>query len=120
MGRIFTRIRATNNFSRDNLLGYEVFGEVFKSIIDDGTITAIKHANIGNMKGIEQILNKVRILCQVNHMNVVKLLGCYVELKQPILVYEYIRNGTLFNHLHKIHSRKRAPLTWHCRLVIAQ
>ncbi|XP_020539980.1 wall-associated receptor kinase-like 20 [Jatropha curcas] len=120
MGRIFTSkeiTKATNNFSRDNLLGSGGFGEVFKGIIDNGTVTAIKRAKAGNTKGIDQILNEVRILCQVNHRSLVKLLGCCVELEQPLLVYEYIPNGTLFDNLHT--SNKKAHLTWTRRLVIA-
>ncbi|KAJ7950264.1 Protein kinase family protein [Quillaja saponaria] len=94
--------RATNNFSKDNLLGAGGFGEVFKAILDDGTITAVKRAKVGNIKGIDQILNEVRILCQVNHRSLVRLLGCCVELQQPLLIYEYVPNGTLFDHLHGI------------------
>lgn len=92
--------KATNNFSRDNLLGSGGFGEVFKGILYDGTIIAIKRAKAGNTKGIDQIMNEVRILLQVKHRCLVKLLGCCVELEQPLLVFEYISNGTLFDHLH--------------------
>lgn len=66
--KIFTMkeiIKATNNFSDDNLLGAGGFGEVFKATLDDGTITAIKRPKLGNTRGNDQILNEVRILCQV-------------------------------------------------------
>lgn len=106
--------RATNNFSKDNLLGYGGFGEVFRGTLDDGTIAAVKRAKPGNMKGIVQLLNEVRILCQVNHRSLVRLLGCCVELEQPLLVYEYVPNGTLFDRLHgfRLHN-------WLRRLIIA-
>ncbi|KAM4090898.1 hypothetical protein ACJW30_09G097800 [Castanea mollissima] len=120
--RIFTGkeiTRATNNFSKHKLLGSGGFGEVFKGILDDGTIIAVKRAKPGNTKGIDQILNEVRILCQVNHRSLVRLLGCCVELHQPILIYEYIPNGTLFDHLHGTHSSKPVPLSWYPRLTIA-
>ncbi|KAK9195918.1 hypothetical protein WN943_004046 [Citrus x changshan-huyou] len=65
------------------------FGEVFKAILDDGTITAVKRSKLGKTKGIDQILNEVRILCQLNHRSLVKLLGCCVEVEQPLLVYEH-------------------------------
>lgn len=112
--------RATNNFSKDNLIGSGGFGEVFKGTFDDGTITAIKRAKLGNTKGIDQILNEVRILCQVNHRSLVRLLGCMVELdQQPVLIFEYVPNGTLFDHLHLHHQGKWALISWHHRLRIA-
>lgn len=116
-GREITR--ATNNFSKQNLLGSGGFGEVFKGVLEDGTITAVKRAKLGSTKGIAQILNEVRILCQVNHRSLVQLLGCCVELdQQPILIYEFVPNGTLFEHLHD-HSGKWGTLNWHRRLTIA-
>ncbi|XAR68911.1 Non-specific serine/threonine protein kinase [Bertholletia excelsa] len=107
--------KATNNFSRDNLLGSGGFGEVFRSILDNGTVTAVKRAKPGNTKGTVHVLNEVRVLCQVNHRSLVRLLGCRVELDQPLIIYEYIPNGTLFDH----HRRNWPPLTWQQRLTIA-
>ncbi|KAH9672483.1 Wall-associated receptor kinase-like 20 [Citrus sinensis] len=83
------------------------FGEVFKAILDDGTITAVKRSKLGKTKGIDQILNEVRILCQLNHRSLVKLLGCCVEVEQPLLVYE-------------VQSGNWPPLKWHHRLHIAR
>lgn len=120
--KIFTGkelIKATNNFSIENLLGTGGFGEVFKGILEDGTITAIKRAKHGNTKGMEQILNEVRILCQVNHRSLVMLLGCCVDLEQPVLVYEYVSNGTLYDRLHGNKKQKFSPLPWSRRLMVA-
>lgn len=111
--------RATNNFSKDNLLGYGGFGEVFRGTLQDGTIAAVKRAKPGSMKGIAQLLNEVRFLCQVNHRSLVRLLGCCAELEQPPLIYEYVPNGTLFDHLHGFRRRNWAPLRWLRRLIIA-
>ncbi|XP_050238146.1 wall-associated receptor kinase-like 20 [Mercurialis annua] len=120
--RIFTGreiVKATNNFSKDNLIGSGGFGEVFKGVLDDGTITAMKRAKLGNTKGNDQVLNEVRILCQVNHRSLVRLLGICVELELPIMIYEYISNGTLFEHLHCQQSSNWTPLSWQRRLRIA-
>lgn len=106
--------KATNNFSKDRILGVGGYGEVYKGILEDGTVVAVKIAKLGNTKGTDQVLNEVRILCQVNHRSLVGLLGCCVELEQPIMVYEYIENGNLFDHL-----RGRRLLSWKKRLQIA-
>ncbi|GAV70318.1 Pkinase_Tyr domain-containing protein/GUB_WAK_bind domain-containing protein [Cephalotus follicularis] len=111
--------KATNNFSKDRLLGAGGYGEVFKGILDDGTVVAVKCAKLGNTKGTDQVLNEVGILCQVNHRNLVRLLGCCVELEQPMLVYEYIENGALSEYLQSLRTGKRALLSWTCRLKIA-
>lgn len=54
--------RATNNFSKDRLLGAGGYGEVYKGVLEDGTVVAIKCAKLGNTKGTDQVLNEVRIL----------------------------------------------------------
>ncbi|KAL0402815.1 UNVERIFIED_CONTAM: Wall-associated receptor kinase-like 20 [Sesamum radiatum] len=108
--------KATNNFAKDRLLGAGGYGEVYKGILEDGTMVAVKCAKLGNSKGTDQVLNEVRILCQVNHKSLVRLLGCCVELEQPLLVYEFIPNGTLLGHLQ---GGNRGLLSWKHRLSIA-
>lgn len=120
--RIFTgrEIRkATNNFSEEKLIGSGGFGEVFKGTFEDGTVIAIKRAKLGSTKGVDQIQNEVRILCQVNHRSLVRLLGCCLEFEHPLLIYEYVSNGSLFDYLHRHPSAKTTPLKWHQRLKIA-
>ncbi|KAG8480211.1 hypothetical protein CXB51_024920 [Gossypium anomalum] len=112
--------KATNNFSKDRILGAGGYGEVYKGILDDGTAVAVKCAKLGNTKGTDQVLNEVRILCQVNHRSLVGLLGCCVELDQPIMVYEFIENGNLLDHLQSPNINDRGLLTWTRRLQIAR
>ncbi|XP_018632683.1 wall-associated receptor kinase-like 20 isoform X2 [Nicotiana tomentosiformis] len=108
--------KATNGFSKDRILGHGGFGEVYKGELRDGTIVAVKSAKVGNVKSTEQVLNEVEILSQVNHRNLVKILGCCVEAEQPLMIYEYISNGTLHDHLHGKYS---TFLDWKTRLKIA-
>ncbi|KAG2406308.1 Wall-associated receptor kinase-like 20 [Vigna angularis] len=112
--------KATNDFSNDRLLGVGGYGEVYKGFLQDGTAVAVKCAKLGNPKGTDQVLNEVRILCQVNHRNLVGLLGCCVELEQPILVYEFIENGTVLDHLQGQIPKGRGSFSWTDRLEIAR
>lgn len=108
--------RATNNFARDRILGCGGFGQVYKGVLNDGTVVAVKSAKVGNTKGTDQVLNEVRILTQVNHRNLVRLLGCCVESELPLMVYEYVPNGNLYDHLN---GTKESFLDWETRLRIA-
>ncbi|KAA8516634.1 hypothetical protein F0562_016860 [Nyssa sinensis] len=108
--------KATNGFSKDRILGSGGFGEVYKGELPDNTIVAVKSAKVGNIKSTKQILNEVGILSQVNHKNLVRLLGCCVEAEQPLMIYEYISNGTLHEHLH---GKFSTFLDWKSRLRIA-
>ncbi|XP_057855889.1 wall-associated receptor kinase 2 isoform X2 [Cryptomeria japonica] len=108
--------RASNNYSKEMVLGSGGFGTVFKGILLDDTLVAIKQSKQAlNLEDDHEFLNEITILSQINHKNIVKLLGCCIQAKFPLLVSEFIPNGTLFEHLHS----KEGFLSWASRLQIA-
>ncbi|KAJ7540313.1 hypothetical protein O6H91_10G008400 [Diphasiastrum complanatum] len=117
--------KATNNFSQDHELGSGGFGTVFQGVLEDYMRVAIKRPKneVGESQNdIKQFINEVTILSQVNHRNLVKLLGCCLETRVPLLVYEYVLNGNLLEHLQgqkRIECKSSLVLDWDKRLDIA-
>ncbi|XP_019187488.1 PREDICTED: wall-associated receptor kinase 2-like [Ipomoea nil] len=109
---------ATNNYTQDMILGRGGNGIVFKGILPNMLQVAIKRSKIVDETQIEQFINEVVILSRINHRHVVRYLGCCLEAEVPLLVFEYISNGTLHHHIHNLAG---APdwLSWENRLRIA-
>nr|WIL59947.1 nodulation protein [Melilotus officinalis] len=126
--RVFTlqELReATNGFNRMLKIGEGGFGSVYKGSIlpsngqGEPVIVAIKRLNTRGFQGHKEWLAEVQFLSIVNHPNLVKLLGyCSVDGErgiQRLLVYEFMPNRSLENHLF---SKTLPTLPWKTRLEI--
>ncbi|KAH6789034.1 hypothetical protein C2S51_004040 [Perilla frutescens var. frutescens] len=108
--------RATNNFHDSMIIGQGGYGTVYRAFLPGSGDVAIKKAK-QVPKQIDQFTNEVIVLSQIKHKNVVKLLGCCLETEVPLLVYEFVSNGTLSEHVHN--KAKARTLSWETRLRIA-
>ncbi|XBI76711.1 hypothetical protein VPH35_069928 [Triticum aestivum] len=100
----------------NNLIGKGAFGEVYKGLLDNKPVAVKKPIN-GSVMENEQFANEVIIQSQVIHKNIVRLIGCCLEVDTPMLVYEFISKGSLHDILHN--SYIKVDLSLDARLSIA-
>lgn len=106
--------RATDNFSI--VIGKGGFGTIYKAQLNDGTIVAVKRMDKVSKQGEEDFCREMELLSRLHHRHLVALKGFCVEKDERFLVYEYMENGSLKDHLH---TPGRNQLTWPDRLQIA-
>ncbi|XP_041997157.1 LEAF RUST 10 DISEASE-RESISTANCE LOCUS RECEPTOR-LIKE PROTEIN KINASE-like 1.1 isoform X2 [Salvia splendens] len=113
-------VEAADNFDPSNELGDGGFGTVYYGKLRDGREVAIKRLYENNYRREEQFLNEIKILTNLRHPNLVSLYGCTSRRSRNLLlVYEYIPNGTVAEHLHGERASS-VPLTWPMRMSIAR
>ncbi|XP_062117039.1 LEAF RUST 10 DISEASE-RESISTANCE LOCUS RECEPTOR-LIKE PROTEIN KINASE-like 1.2 isoform X4 [Humulus lupulus] len=112
-------VEATNNFDSSKELGDGGFGTVYFGKLHDGREVAVKRLYESNCRRVEQFMNEVNILASLRHPNLVSLFGCTSRHSHGLLlVYEYIPNGTVADHLHGQRAKPGA-VPWPIRLKIA-
>ncbi|KAL3731430.1 hypothetical protein ACJRO7_028326 [Eucalyptus globulus] len=110
---------ATNHFDSAWELGDGGFGIVYYGKLRDGREVAVKRLYEHNYRRVKQFMTEVEILTRLRHKNLVSLYGCTSrQSRELLLVYEYIPNGTVADHLHGERA-KQDPLRWHIRISIA-
>ncbi|KAE8039441.1 hypothetical protein FH972_011852 [Carpinus fangiana] len=107
---------ATEKFNNSTEIGQGGYGKVYKGILADGTVVAIKCAQEGSLQGEKEFLTEIKLLSRLHHRNLVSLIGYCDEAGEQMLVYEYMSNGTLWDHLY---AKCKAPLSFSMRLRIA-
>ncbi|KAL2459108.1 Wall-associated receptor kinase-like 14 [Forsythia ovata] len=108
--------KATDFFCEKRRLGNGAYGTVYSGKLHSDEWVAIKRIKHRDTDGIEQVINEIKLLSSVSHPNLVRLLGCSIENEEQILVYEFMPNGTLSQHLQR---EKGNGLPWPVRLTIA-
>uniref|UniRef100_A0A0E0EAL9 Protein kinase domain-containing protein n=1 Tax=Oryza meridionalis TaxID=40149 RepID=A0A0E0EAL9_9ORYZ len=96
--------QATNKFDEQQILGHGGHGTVYKGVLKSDVV-AVKRCTTIDEQQKKEFGKEMLILSQINHRNIVKLLGCCLEVQVPILVYEFIPNGTLFHLIHGDHGQ---------------
>lgn len=86
---------ATEDFKPENKIGEGGFGSVYKGMLKDGTVVAVKVLSAESRQGLREFLTEITIISDIQHENLVKLHGYCVEGDHRILVYGYLKNGSL-------------------------
>ncbi|CAL5364988.1 unnamed protein product [Camellia sinensis] len=106
---------ATKNFSEETKLGEGGFGDVYKGTLENGNIIAVKKLAISSSRAKAGFESEVKIISNVHHRNLIRLLGCSNRGPDLLLVYEYMANGSLDRFLY---GEKRGALNWKQRFDI--
>eukprot|EP00250_Pteridium_aquilinum_P017841 c23800_g1_i1 orf=385-3969(-) len=109
-------VRATGNFSVDNLIGNGGFGATYKAEPAPGHLLAVKKLYLGRVQGMQQFVAEIRTLGSIRHPHLVTLMGYYANESEMFLIYNYLPGGNLESLLH---NRDTSRIQWKVRHKIA-
>ncbi|XP_066338562.1 receptor-like serine/threonine-protein kinase SD1-8 isoform X2 [Miscanthus floridulus] len=114
----FSQLAAsTNNFSSSNIVGRISHGNVYKGVLSNGVHVAIKTRR-EDTSGASDFQNELQIVRNLQHANIIKLVGCCIEGDNRIIVYEYMTSGNLSHKIHEV--RAGCSLAWPVRFQIIE
>ncbi|KAG5141129.1 hypothetical protein JHK84_034897 [Glycine max] len=112
---------ATGGFSKSNVIGHGGFGLVYRGVLNDGRKVAIKFMDQAGKQGEEEFKVEVELLSRLHSPYLLALLGYCSDSNHKLLVYEFMANGGLQEHLYPVSNSIIMPvkLDWETRLRIA-
>ncbi|KAJ3705347.1 hypothetical protein LUZ61_009052 [Rhynchospora tenuis] len=111
-------VDATSNFSLDNKLGQGGFGPVYKGVLPDGHEVAIKRLSARSGQGLTEFRNEIQLIGNLQHRNLVRLVGWCIHGEEKLLVYEFMPNKSL--DLFIFDEARAAVLDWERRFAIIE
>ncbi|XP_065881190.1 G-type lectin S-receptor-like serine/threonine-protein kinase At1g34300 [Euphorbia lathyris] len=108
--------RTTKGFKEK--LGAGGFGAVYKGVLANKTVVAVKRLE-GIEQGEKQFRMEVATISSTHHLNLVRLIGFCSEGRHRLLVYEFMKNGSLDNFLFSAEEQSAKFLNWQQRFNIA-
>ncbi|MED6126520.1 hypothetical protein PIB30_079316, partial [Stylosanthes scabra] len=87
--------KATDYFNPSRKIGQGGAGSVFKGVLPNGKVVAVKRLVFNNRQWVDEFFNEVNLISGIEHKNLVKLLGCSIEGPESLLVYEFLPNKSL-------------------------
>lgn len=93
-------VEITGGFSSQNVIGEGGFGCVYKASMPDGRIGAVKLLKAGGGQGEREFRAEVDIISRIHHRHLVSLIGYCISEQQRVLIYEFVSNGNLSQHMH--------------------
>ncbi|ESQ47968.1 hypothetical protein EUTSA_v10020248mg [Eutrema salsugineum] len=106
--------KATEDFN--TVIGRGGFGTVYKAVFSNGLVAAVKRMNKSSEQAEDEFCREIELLARLHHRHLVALKGFCSKKKERFLVYEYMANGSLKDHLH---LPEKPPLSWAARMKIA-
>ncbi|KAL2942143.1 putative serine/threonine-protein kinase PBL7 [Bienertia sinuspersici] len=101
-----------------NMIGHGGYGVVYRGVLGDGTVAAIKMVHTDGKQGERAFRIEVDLLSRLQSPYLVELLGYCADQNHRLLIFEFMPNGSLQQHLHSPHTYPQ-PLDWSTRLRIA-
>ncbi|XP_058094355.1 probably inactive leucine-rich repeat receptor-like protein kinase At5g48380 [Magnolia sinica] len=115
--RLFNLMKATDNFSKDNIMGSGRTGTMYKAKLPDGTLLTVRRLEDSHHSD-KHFISEMNTLGSIKHPNLVSLMGFCIARKERLLIYKYMPKGSLYDNLH--HPKYKSKfIEWPMRLRIA-